>query len=86
MGFLDKGSVLKHKHLGYVVRINDIQKGDYVLGWLEKPEHRFTEVLLKGPWSASDLVREFSPQVHASRWDRLMDDHNILSDDAHPQE
>lgn len=86
MGFLDKGSVLRHKHLGYVVRITDIQRGNYVLGWVERQETRFTDILLQGPWSASDLVRDFCPQIQASRWDRLLDGGTILSEDAHPQE
>jgi hypothetical protein len=78
MGFLDKGSLLKHKHLGYVVRINDIQEGVYTIGWLEKPEMRITDFLLKGPWSAMDLVREFMPhKFNVSRWDRLLDDNLI---------
>ncbi len=85
MGLLDKGSLLKHRNLGYVVRINDVQKGNYVLGWTTQPESRLTEVLLKGPWSASDLVREFVPQLTESKWDRLLDDDRFF-EDAQPQE
>lgn len=82
MGFLDKGSLLKHRRLGYIVRINDIQNGNYVLGWRDRPEHRLTELLLRGPWSAADLVRAFSPQIQvSSKWDRLLDDSQILDED-----
>jgi hypothetical protein len=85
MGFLDKGSFIKHRNLGFVVRILEVEDGVYSLGWTKAPDpnRRFVDrLLLNGPWSASDLVREFAPyQEEPSRWDRLLDD-SLLGDSS----
>jgi hypothetical protein len=82
MGFLDKGSLLKHRNLGFVVGITDIQNGLYQLGWAHPEKDRFVRYALNGPWTAADIVREFSPQIQASKLDRLLDDHLIDDDQS----
>jgi hypothetical protein len=74
MGFLDKGSFIRHRNLGFIVRINDVKDGIYTLGWTVPPEtNSLDPYLLRGAWTASDLVRHFTPHVLESRWDRVLD-------------
>lgn len=84
MGFFDKGSLWKHRNLGYVVNITavDAELG-YALGWAnpleQAPESR---LLLSGYWTAASLVKEFVPLVAATKWDRLLDGESALEEDT----
>lgn len=82
MGFLDKGSLLKHRNLGFDVMIIDIVQGQYLLGWANPlGEDPWARHLLSGKWTAADIVRDFNPQIQSSKWDRLLDDDILQSED-----
>jgi hypothetical protein len=78
MGFLDKGSRIQHRNLGFVVRIQEVVDGRYRLVWDRitsedlKQETLFHHVF-RTTFSALDLVRDFVPLVEETKWDRLLD-------------
>jgi len=82
MGLFDKGSLWKHRNLGYEVIITQIDEElGYALGWANAEEQSpLAGYLLRGYWTATELVKEFTPTIAATKWDRLLDD-DVLGED-----
>lgn len=83
MSFFDKGSFIKHKNLQLTARIIDVTDGRYRLKWatIDDPQDRLSDYALRGTWTASQLIQEFTPIVSESRWDRLIDGSTPLGED-----
>ena len=75
MTFFSKNSRWRHKTLNICVRIHERYEGGYRVVW-ETPleQHPLSDLLLKGLFTATDLVRDFVPVVpKPTRLDRLLD-------------
>lgn len=84
MNFFDKNSLWKHKNLGFLCHITHVNGEKYKLTYTEASDP-LANMSLHRWWTAEELVREFTPQIMASRVDRLLDGLSALSDEEHPQ-
>jgi hypothetical protein len=83
MSFFDKGSLLKHKNLQLTARILSAKEGKFTLAWVKtSTEDFFADHSVRGEWTTVQLIQEFVPLIQESRWDRLLDGHTPLGDDA----
>jgi len=75
MNVFAKGAVWKHRGLELVVNITNVLESGYTLGWANASDaDGLSAYLIRGIFTAEDLVRDFSPVLVTDKWDQLLDD------------
>jgi len=83
MDLFAKGSRWKHRNLGHLAHILELDGDRYLLAWAEPCEDPLARHLLSGRFTAVDLVQDFTPVAEEStRWDLLLAGTSALAEDA----
>lgn len=83
MNLFAKGARWKHRNLGFVVAIsNDPEPGKdvYTLTWDHFEPDPMGFSMIRGSWTAAEIVQNFSPIKPWTKWDALLSDEDPLQE------